>query len=158
MTGFKFTIILWRRKNRHPETSFLPETVKILESRSKTFIHKTINNGITTRICVSQQKSKHMELPGYWCFSENHYQHTYIKKHTRLTMYYIRPFQYDCTSSWLYGLVLVPLRSVLVTRREYTCVFTLYTLPWRWTVLISEAKKICKAFLVVFTRIEQFVL
>ena len=69
------------------------------------------------------------------------------RTHTRLTMYYIRPFQYDCTSRWLYVLVLVILWSVLVTSREYTCIFTFYTLPWRWTVCkFQKRKKWGKAF------------
>ena len=70
--------------------------------------------------------------------------------HTRLIMYYIRPFQYDWTSRWLYVLVLFALRSVLVTSREYSYIFTFYTLPWRWTV--------CQFHFVVFIRMEQFVL
>ena len=71
--------------------------------------------------------------------------------HTRSTMYYIKPFQYDCTSRWLYVLVLVALRSVLVTSRKYVCICTFYTLPWRWTVLISEAKTNEVWYLIVFT-------
>ena len=56
---------------------------------------------------------------------------SFLYFHTRLTMNYVRSFQYDCTSMWLYVhvLVLVALRSVLVTSREYTCIFTFYTLP-----------------------------
>ena len=66
---------------------------------------------------------------------------SYSSIHTRLTMYYIRPFQYDCKSRWLYVLVLVALRSVLVTGREYTCMFTFYTLPWRWTACKFQKQK-----------------
>ena len=72
---------------------------------------------------------------------------TIVHMHTRLTMYYIRPFQYDCTSRWLYVLVLVALLSVLVTSREYTCIFTFYTLPRRWTVCkFQKRNKWGKAF------------
>ena len=37
--------------------------------------------------------------------------------HTKLTMYICRPFQYDCMSRWPYELVLVALRSVVVSLR-----------------------------------------
>ena len=59
---------------------------------------------------------------------------TIVHMHTGLTMYCIRPFQYDYTSRWLYVRILVALLSVLVTSREYTYIFMFYTLPWRWTV------------------------
>ena len=72
---------------------------------------------------------------------------TIVHMHTQLTMYYIRPFQYDCTSRWLYVLVLVALLSVLITSREYTCIFTFYTLPWHWTVCkFQKRNKWGKAF------------
>ena len=69
------------------------------------------------------------------------YRGTICIDHTRLTIYYIRPLQYDCTSRWLYALVLVALRSVLVTGREYTCIFTFYTLPWRWTACKFQKRR-----------------
>ena len=84
-----------------------------------------------------------------WCGSFSTFLSDIImfQLHTRLTMYYIRPFQYDCTSRWLYVLVLVALRSVLVTSREYTCIFTFYTLLWRRTVCKFQKRKIWgKAF------------
>ena len=80
-------------------------------------------------------------------------------------MYYIRPFQYDCTSRWLYVLVSVALRSVLVTSREYTCVFTFYTcrgagpcVNFRRERERERKKKTEVRHFIVFTRMEQFVL
>ena len=79
----------------------------------------------------------------------------------------MRPFQYDCTSRWLYVLVLVALRSVLVTSREYTCIFKFYRLLWRWTVCKFQKRKKKKkkkkkknevTHFIAFTRMEQFVL
>ena len=40
-----------------------------------------------------------------------------LQKHTQLTMYICRPFQYDCALRWPYEIVLVALRSVVVSLR-----------------------------------------
>ena len=89
--------------NYFAQTLMLLET-SILYLRGVTGRHVSY---ILTRVCASMYST--------W----THFVSQYLKYiyHTRLTMYICRPFQYDCKSRWPYELVLVALRSVVVSLR-----------------------------------------
>ena len=77
-------------------------------------------------------------------------------------MYYIRPFQYDCTSRWLYVLVLVAVyllqvESTRVYLRSTRCRGAGPCVNFRSEKKKKKKKNEVRHF-IVFIRMEQFVL
>ena len=75
------------------------------------------------------------------------------RNHTQLTMYICRPLQYDCTSRWPSELVLVALRSivvsllfVLVTMERFWFRYGLFTRTVIWWIKQSKNGKSSQVF------------